>query len=229
MKMKYIYAMSVMAVGLLLSSCGELFEFDEDNPAESQMKIDRTAIDIMVGETYTINVMMQTDGVIDKAVAWTSANPKVATFEGGNLKAVSPGHTTVTAEWLQKKLKASCVVNVYPQWTVNPYLYPYEMMVYADVTVGGRPMDKDCVVAAFGHDKNGDEELRGVGQLHNEYGVTYMSLRVLSPTASGDDVMLRCYDRKRMLVVGIPDEDATLPFDEYGYGSLSSLYNIEFE
>lgn len=226
---KIIYAMCAMGLGLLVTGCGELFPLDTDQPDNAQIKIDRTGIDIMVGETYTFNVVQAPQDARDKAVAWTSENTDIVRFEGDKMKAVATGTTSVTVEWLSEKLKASCMVNVIPQWKANPYIYPYDMMIYANVKVGGRPIDNDCIVAAFGLDNNGNEEIRGVGELLTEHGVTYLSLRVFSPTASGYDILLRCYDRKRMLVVEIPEDEAPLSFNDYGYGSLSSLCNIEFE
>lgn len=215
----------MMAAGLLMTGCGEMFEVNEDDPTAPQMKIDRTAIDIMVGDTYTINVMQQAADDVDLAVAWTSADPKIATFEGGDLKAVSPGHTTVTVEWLSKKLTASCVVNVYPKWEVSSNIYPYDMMVYADVTVAGRPMDQDCIVAAF-NDAGDGEVICGVGQLLTEHGITYMAMRLFSQTSNGGDYVLRCYDRQRMLVTECEEE---LTFDSYSLGNLSDLYKIVFD
>lgn len=218
-----------MAVGLLVTGCGELFELDTEQLDTAHMKIDRTSIDIMVGDTYTFNVVQAPSSAKDKAVSWTSANTKVASFQGDKLKAVSAGSTVVTVEWLSEKLKASCIVNVIPQWKLNNRIYPYDMMIFAKVTVGGRPIDKDCVVAAFGEDIDGNEEVCGLGELITEHGITYMSLRVFSPTASGSDIYLRCYDRKRMLVVEISQDDVPLSFNEDGYGSLSALCNIDFE
>lgn len=214
---------------LLLTSCGEMFELDEENPNQPQMKIDRTSIDIMVGDTYTFNLAQHPDDAKDKAVAWTSANPKVAVFEGEQLKALAAGHTTVTAEWISEKLKASCVVNVIPKWELNPYLYPNDMMVYAKVTVGGRDVDENCLVAAFYDDESDPQnpvsELRGFGELFTEEGITYMALRVFSPDGTGDDLVLRCYDRKSMLIY---DCETPLHYSSSGYGTLSDLYEIDF-
>jgi hypothetical protein len=201
-----------------------MFELEEEGTGNgAQMMIDRTAIDIMVGDTYTINVLQYPEDSKDMAIEWVSTNPKVATFTGGDLKAVSPGHTTVTVEWLSQKLKASCTVNVFPKW--EAVTYPYDMMVYAQVTVGGRPMDQDCVVAAISVD-NDKEEVRGVGQLLTEHGVTYLALRVFWSRTEGDDLVLRCYDRQRMLV---SECEEPLRYNENSYGSLSAPYKIEFD
>lgn len=215
----------LLLLSLSFASCADMFELEEETTGSgAKMKIDRTAIDIMVGDTYTINVLQSPEDSKDLAVAWVSANPKVATFVGGELKAVAPGHTTVTVEWLSQKLKESCTVNVYPKW--EAVVYPYDMMVYAQVTVGGRPVDQDCIVAAFSIDEYGKEEVRGVGQLLTEYGITYMALRVFWPQSLGDDLVLRCYDRQRMLV---SESEEPLRFNESGLGSLSALYKIEFD
>lgn len=222
--------MYVFAAGLLLTGCGEMFELDEENPDQPQMKIDRTTIDIMVGDTYTFNVVQAPADAKDQAVAWTSGDTKVATFSGDVLRAVAPGHTTVTVEWLSAKLKSTCAVTVIPLWQASTSLYPHDMMVYANVTVGGRPLDGQCVVAAFSEDTsdplNPVSELRGVGRLLTEHGVTYLAMRVFSPDDSGEDLILRCYDRQRMLVTECEER---LYYSPSGYGTLSDLYSIDFD
>jgi len=174
--MKKITDLFACAVAVLLcASCGEMFELDEDNPDKPQMKIDRTAIDIMVGDTYTFNLLQAPEDAKDKVVAWSSANTKVATFSGDELQALATGSTTVTAEWLAEKLKTTCVVNVFPKWELSPGLYPNDMLVYAKVTVNGRPADDQCVVAVFHEDYSDPQapvsELRGMGM-----GVTVLCL-----------------------------------------------------
>ena len=227
---KILSAIYALAAGLLLTSCGELFEIDEDNPNQPQMKFDRADIDIMVGDTYTFNVLQTPEDAKDKAVAMSSADTKVAAFSGDVLRAVAPGSTTVTAEWLAERLKATCAVNVFPKWELSSGLYPNDMMVYARVTVGGRPADEQCVVAVF-YENNDDpqnpvSELRGMGTLYTEQNVTYMALRVFSPDGVGDDLVLRCYDRRRMIVT---ECEETLYFQAGGAGTLSDLYAIEFD
>lgn len=227
-KLSYMFCWAVAA--LCCASCGEMFELDETNPDQPQIKIDRTSIDIMVGDTYTFNVAQAPADAKNPAVAWSSADTKVAAFTGEELKALAPGQTTVTVEWLSEKLKATCNVRVIPLWQASSRLYPNDMMVYARVTVGGRPVDDQCLVAAFYDDDSDPQhpvsELRGMGQLHTEHGITYMALRVFSPDDSGEDLILRCYDRQRMLV---SECEEPLYYAPDGYGTLSDLYQIEFE
>jgi len=229
--MKKITDLFACAVAVLLcASCGEMFELDEDNPDKPQMKIDRTAIDIMVGDTYTFNLLQAPEDAKDKVVAWSSANTKVATFSGDELQALATGSTTVTAEWLAEKLKTTCVVNVFPKWELSPGLYPNDMLVYAKVTVNGRPADDQCVVAVFHEDYSDPQapvsELRGMGTLHTDHNISYMVLRVFSPDGNGDDLVVRCYDRQRMLVT---ECEETLYFQSGGAGTLSDLYEIVFD
>ena len=104
-------------------------------------------------------------------------------------------------------------------------LFRYDMVVYANVTVGGRALDRDVTVAAF----NSGGEVRGLGLIRQADGQQYLQLRVYSNDEYEEDgqLTLRCYDRQRLIMVEAKEKlsfeaDATL-------GTLSSLYPIVFD
>ena len=61
----------------------------------------------------------------------------------------APGWATIMAMSVSSRMIDSCRVCVLPDWAPSEEGYPYETIVYADVTVKGRPMDGDMVVAAI--------------------------------------------------------------------------------
>lgn len=214
-----------------LTSCGELFTVDEEKELESGVvSLERSTLDIMVGDSYTLDVQQRPDTLTDKAVSWVSDNDEIVSFSGEEMTALAPGKTRVTVTWIAEHSSASCMVNVIPRWTENPRLYPYDMLVFANITVNGKPMDDQMMVAAFAEteDEEGNSiyELRGVGRQVVEQGISHVMLRVYSPSSKGEMLVLRCYDRHRMLVV---ESESAISFDESGKGTLSDLYPISFD
>lgn len=215
-------------VALSLTSCGELFEADEEeegNKVEATLTLGRTSIDLMVGDKFKIPVTMKPDTLKDYAVSWESDDTGVVSISTDTLVAESPGEAKVTVTWVGQKLTASADVRVLPvwKWEDMKYKYPYDMAIFAKVTVNDRPADAGCVVAAF----DADGDLRGVGQLMKEKNIDYMLLRIYSPSTDIEDIYLSCYDRKAALLVELKDP---ISFVASGTeGSLSDLYAITFK
>ena len=119
----------------------------------------------------------------------------------------------------------SCRVRVY-RWSFDPYQFRYDMVVYANVTVGGQPADANTLVAAFGHGETGAPEVRGMGVMRQSADRKYMLLRLYSNETDGEELTFRCYDRRRLLMV----DGKEVTFENNAtWGTLSSLYNIVFE
>ena len=97
--------------------------------------------------------------------------------------------------------------------------FEYDMMLYASVTLHGRALTIDnadsVVVGAYA-----GEQLRGIGQMHREYGIDYLAMRIGSNRPEGDRIRLRCYYRGRALAEWFPD---TLRFNGETLGTLSKL------
>ncbi len=227
--MKRIYYFSILTSLLLaLTSCGELYEADEEedgNKVEAKLTLGRTSVDLMVGDKFKIPVTMEPDSLKDYAVSWVSDNTGVVSISTDTLVAESSGDAKVTVTWVGQKLTASANVHVLPvwKWEDMKYKYPYDMAIFAKVTVNNRPADADCVVAAF----DADGDLRGVGQLMKEKNIDYMLLRIYSPSTDIEDIYLSCYDRKAALLIELKDP---ISFVASGTeGSLSDLYDITFK
>lgn len=74
---------------------------------------------------------------------------------------------------------------------VNPHDYQYDMTLYATITVDGEALAglSSVDVAAFVGD-----ELRGVGQIEEKDGKSWIYMRVYSNSASGETVGFRAFD-----------------------------------
>ena len=221
--------LSGMMLITVFTSCAELFEVDEvEEPqfAEVELSFDRRTVDLLVGDEYQLPVTVKADSVTNAAIYWESADSSIVSVNDGIIDALAPGETMVKATAVSVLKSDSCRVRVLPYWAVDPYKYQYDMVVYANVTVGGRQADQSVMVAAFARGENG-EEVRGVGSIRQSEGISYMQLRVYSNVQEGETLTLRCYDRRRLLLVECKEalvfENATT------WGTLSRLQNIEFD
>ena len=103
---------------LLLIPLFTLISCVEKGPAEipvSSVTINKTAIQMKVGETETLTVTITPTNATDKQVSWTSSNPDVVDVDTeGVLTANKVGKATITAE--VGGVKAKCSVEVTPSY-----------------------------------------------------------------------------------------------------------------
>ena len=222
---------------MALTSCGDLFEFEGETSELNGIQLDTHSLYLMAGDTYKFSVTFTPDVVRNDAVFWISNNPSVASFEDGVLLAVSEGETVITGFSVEHQCADTCHVVVGYEWYMpNTNYYPFDMVVNADITVGGQPLTQNMQVGAFV-----DDELRGLGMQRTFFGVTYTELRIysplnpfgpnentdpLSPDADPDDpekVVIRIYDHDTRTMYESPD---TLTFDGMTHGYPSNLYPI---
>lgn len=218
----------VAAAAGMTAACGDFYELKDTTVPEVTLTAGRDSIDLMVGDRFDVPIVLTPDTLAGLTLYWESADTTVAALDGATVVAKAPGRTTVQAYTSMGERQVACAVRVYPQWTLNPYKFLYDMVVFANVTVGGRPADSETTIAVFGTDDDGNEELRGLGSLQQEGARQYMLLRVYSNVNYSDEPMtLRCYDRTRALVTTASD---TIDFDNNStLGTLSQLYSITFE
>lgn len=82
-------------------------------PATS-IKLDKTDLSLIVGDSYTINAIVLPKNATDKTLKWASSNPEVATVDNsGNVTAISKGITTIMVSSYDESIKAYCNVNIY--------------------------------------------------------------------------------------------------------------------
>lgn len=209
------------AGGGLLCSCGDYY-VSGDPIVTRKMTLGRKMINLTVGDRYMIPVLFDPDTLTNRTVWWHTEDPDVAVFEQDSVVGIGEGLTLVYALSVSERQLDSCWVNVLPLYYMNPYQYPYDMLIYADVNIHGHhytAADEDSlIIAAYV-----DNELRGIGKMMEWQGMSYMEIRVWSPVRYGEEVRLHCYYRGQGLAERFPD---VFEFDGNAYGTLSNLYPL---
>ncbi|MBQ8711347.1 MAG: Ig domain-containing protein [Prevotella sp.] len=229
-----------LALCFALSACGDLFEFEGNTTVGSKITLNRHDLYLMAGDTYQLTATFDPDTVRNHAIYWMSNNVNVARFDNGVLVAVGEGETTVTGISIEQQSTDTCHVVVGYEWgEIDPKRYPFDMVVYADITVDGQPLNDQQAVGAFV-----DNELRGVGVSREFHNIKCTELRIYSPLNPHgpytdlnpqdplypDDtpydlekVVFRVYDREQHHMYECPDP---LIFDGEAHGHPSNLYKI---
>lgn len=81
-----------------------------DVVAVTGIALDRTTLDMEVGETYALTATVTPDNATDKRVVWDSSDPSIVTVADGLLTALTEGRSTITAT--AGDCSATCVVDV---------------------------------------------------------------------------------------------------------------------
>ncbi len=74
--------------------------------------LDKTALDMYIGDTVTLTATVTPAAATDKTVTWSSSDTGVVTVDNGKIKAVGKGKATITAKTVNNKT-ATCEVTVY--------------------------------------------------------------------------------------------------------------------
>ena len=105
-------------IGLLfLISFSTLISCEEKGPEDipvSSVTINKSAIQMKVGETETLTVTITPSNATDKRVLWTSSNPDVVDVDKGLITAKEVGNATITA--MVGGVRAKCSVEVTPSY-----------------------------------------------------------------------------------------------------------------
>ena len=214
-------SLSLIAISALLVACGEYWEGGEPVAAR-KMTLGRKVVNMVVGDRYRIPVFFEPDTLSNRAVFWQTEDNEIALVENDTVVAVNVGLTRAYALSVSDRQTDSCWVNVLPPMYINSKLYPYDMVIYADVTIHGHhytQADEDSlIIAAYSGD-----DLRGIGKMRQWNDKDYMELRIWSPIRYGGEVQLRCYYRGKALAEVFPD---VLEFDGDAHGTLSNLYPL---
>lgn len=96
----------------------------------TNIALNKKALNLTVGESYTLIATISPNNAYDKSVSWTSSNSSVVTVSNGTVKAKSAGTATVTAK-SNNGIKASCTVQIKAETTQalqesysSIYVYP---------------------------------------------------------------------------------------------------------
>ena len=219
MKKRAILLTTILAL-MSLVSCDEMFTVLPEEVFEPIfMELSKSSIIIMEGDSILLQAAFEPADIYNKSVYWKSDNPEVASIRNGVLTGVNMGKTLIHAISVTDELTDSCVVEVFPRWSVSAKNYRYDMPVYADVTISGERLNDRMVVGAYCGD-----ELRGVGIMQEAYGVRYLSLRTYSNEPSGETISFRCYHRDTICFVDLKE---TVKFNtNKPVGTLSNLFQL---
>lgn len=180
-------AVLMLMAACSVASCG-LFDFDIDvdetpfDDSEVAFSLDRDTLYMMAGEEYVFQPTFSPDMNENNVAFYLSMADSVATVIGDTVLAQREGWTVIRAMSVATHLTDSCLVYVLPDWQPSLRVYPYYTAVYANVTVGGNPVNDNMIVAAFV-----DSDLRAIGQVYEQNGVSVMRFRVGSESL-GDDM-----------------------------------------
>ena len=79
----------------------------------TDIKLDRTTLDILVGQTDLLKAIVTPTNATNKAVTWESSDPDVATVDqDGNVSGVKVGSAVITVTTEDGNKQATCTVNV---------------------------------------------------------------------------------------------------------------------
>lgn len=78
--------------------------------AVESVELDKSELELAVGESATLVATVKPDDATDKTVTWSSSDPEIATVDGGVVTAVKGGTATITASAGDKT--ATCAVTV---------------------------------------------------------------------------------------------------------------------
>lgn len=125
----------LLSVGVALTSCEE-----EPQPiAVQSVSLDKTSIEITVGETLKLIATVAPDNADNPAVAWTSSDPGVASVQDGIVTAHKEGRAKITVRTNDGGKTATCDVTVipktYPVESVSLDKTSYEMAIGDEVTL----------------------------------------------------------------------------------------------
>jgi len=150
----------MLLAAMMLTGCG-LLDVEPDTEARlpTQMYFAPDTVYVMVGDTFVVKPRFAPDSINNKSLYWASLDPDIVGLERDTLVAMQEGWGRVVAASVAASVLDTLDVCVMEPWTIPNSMYPYEMVVYADVSVYGQPLREDMLVAAFVGDV-----IRGVGQ-----------------------------------------------------------------
>lgn len=177
-----------------MASCG-LLDYDlEGNPERVAvtMHLDRDTMYVMTGDHFMLTPIFDPDTVniedlfyytddYDWGLDGSDYSDELEEGQRGNtivvitpstMIAQSPGWTTVYVQSVSARLRDSCAVCVLEPWELNVKTYPYETVIYANVTVNGEQPTPDMIVAAFC-----GNEVRDFAHNFEAYGTSFTIFR----------------------------------------------------
>lgn len=228
--MKYLLQLIALGALALLSSCGDLYTFDETEPLPDglSMTVAQDTAWLMVGDRMPLQVTFTPNDPDSLPVFWMPVSNDTmvcATTSNDTVTALRTGEMDFVAVGVSGTQRDTCHVIVIDRWEERDFSHEQrsDMVVYADITVGGQPLDYATqTVAAFARGT-----LIGFAVPREDHGVHYALLRLWS---SADEevgvVTFYCYDRARRRLYRAAERPEFTALS--AQGTLSQLYQITF-
>jgi hypothetical protein len=198
-------------------------EVGDDTITAYNMALSHDSVYMMLDDTITLSPVFNPDSVTNKEMFWWSDVDSIVYADGNDLIAAAEGITYVRGMSVQHRLEDSCYVYVMPRWEVSPYDYPFEIVVYADVKIGGETPSEDILIGAFK-----GKEFRGIGKWKEWKGKKYMEIRAYSyydeiHDGKSEKINFLYYDKKNLRVQRFTQ---SISFDGETHGTLSNLFEL---
>ena len=221
--MKLIKNFYIILTMAALTSCGELFNFEEAKPAPLGIALSHHEVDIIVGDTIILDTYITPDTVevsyhwevYDDVDAVQLVGRRVYANKSGRAKIVVEA-TGYDAENNKVLFTDSCFVNVFEWKECNPAEYLYETVVYASLMIDNELMNDSLgdtrLVAIV------DGEVRGEAVMREAHAIPYLEMRIAAAWP-GESAQIQCYHKaghERFVF-------ETRPLHGGTYGTLSKL------
>ena len=219
---KILTFISFVAVSQLMTSCLKL-DIGDDTLTAYDMSLNYDSVYMMLDDTITLSPVFNPDSVTNKEMFWWSDADSIVYADGNDLIAAAEGITYVRGMSVQHRLEDSCYVYVMPRWEVSPYDYPFEIVVYADVKIGGETPSEDILIGAFK-----GAEFRGIGKWKEFAGKKYLEIRAYSlydevHDGKSEKINFLYYDKKNLRVQRFKQ---SISFDSETHGTISNLFEL---
>lgn len=222
---KFVPLYLLYLLPFLTASCG-IMEMENEEVIAKALSLERDTLWIMVGDEFTLQPVFTPDNVSIDAVTWTTSASDVLSIKDGVFTGASEGWAKVHAKNIAADVEDSCMVCVMRRWEDSSRLFPYEMVVYASVTVNDKAFDPETmIVGAFV-----DDEMRGVGTLEKWKDTSYVRFRIgsemryVDPEGITETINFRVYYKQELRYEEFPQ---TLDYDGETHGTLSNLFTLK--
>lgn len=109
MKKRFLIILSVLTICVCFIVGCEL----DNKPIEvSSVALDKSQIEMEVGEKITLIATVSPDNATDKSLTWSIADTSIATVIDGEVTAISAGETTLTVMTVSGEYTATCEIKV---------------------------------------------------------------------------------------------------------------------
>lgn len=230
-KLRHIAKMACMVLlPMLTVSCGLIdMELDDGEVQEEfEMKLTHDKVHVFVGDSFFVQPVFIPDSVANKEVFLQVESEDIVRNVNDTLVAVGVGDTQILFVSVEGAKTAYCDVMVLDTWALNSNTFSDDMVVYANVTVNGKPFDPETMeIAALA-----GSEFRGSGNIIEVGGRECIQFRVYSYMEWGTDeptqpeeIRFAIYDKQNLSLEYLP---WAVPFDGETHGSLSEPLEMNF-